>query len=1218
MTMRSGSGVPPISGQPNPIGTVNPINPYEGLIEQFLRNVELTGAGVQRGFENLREERMVEEDRQFTEARDTTQHARQVERDEWGRENELTDQANTMRGYWSDRAAAVMPYISPIHDAELYNNLLALTQGLTSPMTERGMDALNRAMAGQVTLPDGSTLLARDLLAVADRKAEVVKAQDQVQDRLYEESVNFITAVGEDSGARLAYVNAVVLPEGSPYNDDQKRQLLAIAGISDPRAIDRYIREKRADDQAFAIGEQTIQRNAFELHRDRAMFREWKDFAGMRYEEFQNVVAASRQELALNDLEAFMATGYVPKDEEERAALAAGLGMTVDKLEKRGLGIYNRVQRMNVMAEENARLANQYSQSQIKAVDIANAQNQILLDRDRVFGEFNTRAGVLTNIAAAANLGDVNLVREMMMLARSGAYGEQISGIDFESFITRAEGVFEDEEDIRWHAAEQRDILLSNNSLVNENNLNEYLSSAASTFLLSDFTVSADGTRPVEAEIREWVENISAAQLRRMTGAAPGADYAALVNELTEKILNDSVRQRVMADRTEAGAVLEALIKSPPAPGNRVALNAWMAAMLDNGVAAGLKESDVEAMAQGILDGSDAEFNKTWSSNALNYQQADYYFQETYASWLANRQLEEALLNPMHILSAEEYADMQDMWKVAADSARDMVTAPGACNMPNTEVQWSGTGDHPVNFVPEAQNGQCGAAWDRWVEANTMVQELASATILPNGSRQVNMAVMGGHAPSAGGPGVSAPALPSRLSVPVLDGQGNQMRNEAGEPLMEDLGTTERALGLMRGMEAVDQVGYDSLMTDMQYEILVAVAQGATEDDINTLISEGLLFQIIGDGRIPVPTGGAPIADIVGSTQTVEWFNRPVEERASLLGQTSEWLRFVTDVVNSPSGMVEGMDPREQVQAAARFGFMVPGSVSAEPSTIYMQRPGQPLTDAAGYEQMPELGMELARPHYEVASPRPQVAVPAGTARAEFYRPDPDQLQQAVAQTVREVFVPHFIGEPRAPEAATSAPVGSGASPFTGGPRPATSTGSGLGEGQGIPTGRPAATPEPSGPPSPIESLSSGPQVFEMVRGEEGFRAQAYQDSGGVWTVGYGQTGPNVGPDTVVTREQAEQMLAQHVAGVETEIKRSVKVPLTQNQYDALVSLVYNIGEGAFRRSNVLKHINSGNLVAAANAFLEHHEGGGQDNLLLPRRQRERALFLSSVATAGR
>ncbi|KAB8307562.1 lysozyme [Erwinia endophytica] len=138
---------------------------------------------------------------------------------------------------------------------------------------------------------------------------------------------------------------------------------------------------------------------------------------------------------------------------------------------------------------------------------------------------------------------------------------------------------------------------------------------------------------------------------------------------------------------------------------------------------------------------------------------------------------------------------------------------------------------------------------------------------------------------------------------------------------------------------------------------------------------------------------------------------------------------------------------------------------------------------------------------------------------------------------------------------------------------------------------------------------------IRFIKREEGERLIAYLDSVGIPTIGVGHTGYvnglPIAKNTVITVEQSTQLLLQDLATAERAIKKNVTVSLTQNQYDALCSLIFNIGAGAFARSTVKKKLNAGDYQGAAEAFLMWKRAGNNPDILLPRRERERQLFLS-------
>ncbi|WP_308380981.1 lysozyme [Serratia marcescens] len=132
----------------------------------------------------------------------------------------------------------------------------------------------------------------------------------------------------------------------------------------------------------------------------------------------------------------------------------------------------------------------------------------------------------------------------------------------------------------------------------------------------------------------------------------------------------------------------------------------------------------------------------------------------------------------------------------------------------------------------------------------------------------------------------------------------------------------------------------------------------------------------------------------------------------------------------------------------------------------------------------------------------------------------------------------------------------------------------------------------------------------------EGLRLQAYQDSVGVWTIGYGWTqrvaGRKIGAGMAINAATAERLLACGVAQFEQGVERRVTVPITQGQFDALVSFTYNLGLRALENSTLLRRLNAGDRQGAADQFGRWVNAGGvRLDGLVARRAAERALFLS-------
>jgi lysozyme len=136
----------------------------------------------------------------------------------------------------------------------------------------------------------------------------------------------------------------------------------------------------------------------------------------------------------------------------------------------------------------------------------------------------------------------------------------------------------------------------------------------------------------------------------------------------------------------------------------------------------------------------------------------------------------------------------------------------------------------------------------------------------------------------------------------------------------------------------------------------------------------------------------------------------------------------------------------------------------------------------------------------------------------------------------------------------------------------------------------------------------------EIIKKWEGFRSTAYLCPSNVWTIGWGNTryvnGKKVQKGDKITEQEAQQLLDYFVTAFAQGLKKQLKVELNQNQFNALLSFVYNIGMGAFSKSTMLKLINEGKIEEASKQFAVWNKDNGViSNGLINRRKDEEALF---------
>jgi len=143
--------------------------------------------------------------------------------------------------------------------------------------------------------------------------------------------------------------------------------------------------------------------------------------------------------------------------------------------------------------------------------------------------------------------------------------------------------------------------------------------------------------------------------------------------------------------------------------------------------------------------------------------------------------------------------------------------------------------------------------------------------------------------------------------------------------------------------------------------------------------------------------------------------------------------------------------------------------------------------------------------------------------------------------------------------------------------------------------------------------MDIGRKGEDLIKSFESCKLTAYRDQRGIWTCGWGATGPDISARTHWTQDQAD---ARFDKDIEIRVKQLNDfldgAPTTQDQFDALLSLGYNIGMGALKGSTALRKHIIGDHAGAANAILMWNKTNGQPNKgLTRRREAERKLYLS-------
>lgn len=146
-----------------------------------------------------------------------------------------------------------------------------------------------------------------------------------------------------------------------------------------------------------------------------------------------------------------------------------------------------------------------------------------------------------------------------------------------------------------------------------------------------------------------------------------------------------------------------------------------------------------------------------------------------------------------------------------------------------------------------------------------------------------------------------------------------------------------------------------------------------------------------------------------------------------------------------------------------------------------------------------------------------------------------------------------------------------------------------------------------------MNNLKASENIKNYIKDKEELKLSAYLCPANVWTIGWGHT-KTARKGMIITIEEAEKLFCDDLNPCENAINKLVTVPINQNQFDALVSFVFNVGVGAFRNSTLLRLLNQGNYNAAALQFKRWNKANGVVLAGLSRRRKyEEDLFVTPV-----
>lgn len=135
-----------------------------------------------------------------------------------------------------------------------------------------------------------------------------------------------------------------------------------------------------------------------------------------------------------------------------------------------------------------------------------------------------------------------------------------------------------------------------------------------------------------------------------------------------------------------------------------------------------------------------------------------------------------------------------------------------------------------------------------------------------------------------------------------------------------------------------------------------------------------------------------------------------------------------------------------------------------------------------------------------------------------------------------------------------------------------------------------------------------------LIKHFEGLKLSAYKDVGGIWTIGWGHTGPDIIEGLTINKDIAEFLFDSDLSYFEDKVSNAVFTALNNNQFDAIISFVYNLGMGSLLHSTLLKDLNKGNYQDAAGEFSKWiYVNHSPQASLVTRRHLEKELFMTPM-----
>lgn len=1175
---------------------------FETIIQGLLDNVQRGNENIQRRFEVAEERDFVrerEEDAQdFTRERDRaaeafTREQYNVTRTDFladqqtARDNQLTDMAFQLNQKSLEGLRAVLPFLIGTPD---FDDAQALIAELSRPHGLTGQAALDRISNLTINIAGRPVNLAGSL-AKWQADADVRFRSEDLGTTLLAEWLPHVGNTSLSDEVRDGYMNAIL---GSPLIDDTfKLQAIDARGITDPEARAAVERSIRRDEAATDVAE--LERDILRIDAD--MYQLFKDGD---LDAMNDAARARGEMMGLTDLQNFWETGYLPEDNDALVRLArqvAGGNMALLRSMSaanqnrygKGFEIRARAEALGVDAQE---------------LDLKVAEWSF--DRTVEQADLTDEMAIATQVSAAALAGDVPFLMMMKGLQDSGAYGDILGHLDIDAWIANAQDVHQTGEATRAAARAAA-------TIERRAGVEEYISSIGSSFVLDGLEMGLDG---------EWIglDELIEAELMNISGQDL-LYFGVTEDDLRNKLKSWAVRALNQNNLSEVQQRLAALEAAIPPEGDAMRREAWRASYIDGMQLLGFSEAEADAIASRLLTNTDQADAKWEAENTRIWQEIDLTYQQAVGQEIQNmRDLE--VLNMMldgegASMTIEQFQKLQSMYGEIAQRAQDMVNS-GACGIPTSEAMWVAGTEVPQTFQAELPG--CQQALNDANNARAMMNQLADeARFGPDG-----MVYLGSQSRRL----EDANTVGGAIDHPYADVNAIADFFASRGHAPESIATFNRD-------------AYLSLPLEWQRAAMGEILSGTSPEDVNSLMAEALFQEAILSGYV-IPSSSAPTMLDAGIQvegrqfgswgpmtvnnvfHTDEWLDMPIEQKVAAVSVTREWEQLAASIANDAAtkegALLPDEMPEERIMEIAR-GFGLTGRFRvAEPgeTTGYRLQRAMPNPQGGWYE----IGTRVV---YDPDLNATREALNATIE--ELHRRGAEYIiNSAENQRVLNALDEEYQGllaqdDGAGAQAASGRSTGvsarvHGRATATGGGEPGAGVVAPLNPGGG------GYSPEDR-VPSPVDDLQISPQGIAALKDHEsrgGPQLTAYWDENG-WAIGYGHRGGVKEGDTI-TAERAEELFRQDSQWVADSIRSKITVPLTQQQFDALASLVYNVGGEGWNA--VAEKINEGDMEGAMTVWLDHNkarQGEGGPLVVLPsltsRRRAEWAQFASDIMTAS-